>query len=135
MSGKSTKPKVAVFSRKIRLFVTLPPWPSCTMALHPSQQWRIQLQRWRMGQRPPLCDARSTETWKNEKESRLGHWKTHDSKATQNSVKPILAEIKPHLCHTVISPVLNKMLSYFHQIGISPIQERARESPKDFSWI
>ena len=73
--------------------------------------------------------------WKNERESRPGHEKTHDSKATQNSVKPILAEIKPHLRHTIISPVLNKMPSYFHQIGIWPIQEAARESPKDFSWI
>ena len=135
MSGKSTKPKVAFLGRKIRLFVTLPPWPSSTMALHPSQQWRIQLRRRRMGQRPPLCHARSSETWKNERESRPGHEKTHDSKATQNSVKPILAEIKPHLRHTIISPVLNKMPSYFHQIGIWPIQEAARESPKDFSWI
>lgn len=47
----------------------------------------------------------------------------------QNSMKPILAEIKPHLSHTIIFPLLNKMPSYFHQIGIWPIQEQTRESP------
>lgn len=44
-------------------------------------------------------------------------------------MRPILAEIKSHLSHTIISPLLNKMPSYFHQIGIWPIPEQAQESP------
>lgn len=44
-----------------------------------------------------------------------------ESKAVQNSTKFIQAEIKPQLPLTIISPLLNKMPSYFHQIGILPI--------------
>ena len=86
------------------------------------------------GEGLPVCDARSKEAWKNERESTPGCEKTHDSKVKQNRVRPILAEIKPQLHHTTISSLLHKLPSYFHQTGTWPMQEQARGSPRDCSW-
>lgn len=41
-----------------------------------------------------------------------------ESKAKQNSKKFIQAETKPQLPHAVTSSLLNKMASYFRQIGL-----------------
>ena len=86
------------------------------------------------GEGLPVCDARSKEAWKNERESTPGCEKTHDYKVKQNRVRPILAEIKPQLHHTTISSLLHKLPSYFHQTGTWPMQEQARGSPRDCSW-
>ena len=41
------------------------------------------------GEGLPVCDARSKEAWKSDRESTPGCEKTHDSKVKQNTVKPM----------------------------------------------
>lgn len=66
----------------------------------------------------PLCSMACGRNVVNQKKSMPGHLEMCESKAKQNNKKFIQAEIKPQLPHAVMSSLLNKMASYFRQIGI-----------------
>lgn len=102
------------------------------------EPWQCRIQIWGGGNKSSLTSvykASYKEVCKSKTKSTPGQDNTCESETTQNSMKSILAEIKPHLSHTIISPLLNKMPSYVHRLGIWPIQEQASESPEVCSWI
>lgn len=131
MFRKSINLRLYSLEEKIILYCPSTPAPPVQrMTLKPCWQWRLQPRGGRaeggthLGGVP--CVRKSGNT---RGKAHLDITEYMESKATQNSMKLILAEIIPHLSHTIIFPLLNKMPSYFHQIGIWPIQEQTWKSP------